>query len=288
MVLSYNKDLPIPPKCGMGLRSAYYQDIIEKLPPINWLEIHPENYLGFGIDIYYLDKIRELYPLSMHAVGLSLGSKQEVCPIHLNRLKKLVDKYNPAIFSDHLSWSMTGNAHLQDLIPFPYNEESLNNFVHNVNIAQDCFGRKILIENPSSYMQFKQSEMSEVEFINEILRATKCGVLLDINNIYVSCHNHNINPREYIDAIPASSIGEIHLAGHSKKQFADGRSILIDTHDSPIITQVWELYTYTIETKKKAFPTLIEWDDKFPPISLILNQINKANDIIKMLELEKC
>ncbi|MGH1456708.1 MAG: MNIO family bufferin maturase [Alphaproteobacteria bacterium] len=272
--------LPVPANSvGIGLRSSHYEEIIETKPNIGWLEIHPENYFCGGAHKYFLDKISAHYPLSMHAVGLSLGADQNVDIGHLARLKALVDRYDPIMVSDHIAWSASGNAHLNDLLPLPYTCESLRRVGNNINQVQEALGRCILVENPSTYIAFKDNDMSEPEFMNAVCKATGCGMILDVNNIYVQGHNHGIDPRSYIDAIDVNFVGELHLAGHIEKKFG-AHSLLIDSHNRRICDDVWDLYDYAIR-KTGLAPTLIEWDQDVPPLKTLLGEAQKAQIIIQ-------
>ena len=271
-------DFPSVDPVGIGLRSPHYQEIIDKLPQIGWLEIHPENYFGGGVHRHFLSQIRQNYPLSMHAVGLSLGSDQPVNTEHLQQFKELIDLFDPFIISDHASWSTSGNAHLNDLLPLPYTQETLNRLSENVDQAQNYFGRSMLIENPSTYIAFTDNEMSEYEFLNALCVKTGCGLLLDINNIFVQSHNHGIDPVDYIDHINPASVGEIHLAGHIEKEAGD-HTILVDTHNQRVRNEVWDLYAYALKRFGQV-PTLIEWDQDFPPLRTLLDEAARARHII--------
>ena len=264
---------------GIGLRHPYYQEILDSKPKLGWFEIHPENYFGGGINRYFLGKIRQSYPISMHAVGLSLGSSEAVSDDHLRQLKELIDIYEPFIVSDHASWSASGNAHLNDLLPLPYNQETLDALCRNIDKTQTTLKRTILIENPSTYLTFKNNEMSEWEFLNEAARKTGCYLLLDVNNIYVQSQNHNFDPYEYLDNINMEKVREIHLAGHIERDTGHG-IILVDTHSRKVKDIVWDMYTHTIK-KTGTIPTLIEWDQDFPPLETLLAQADNARKIMK-------
>lgn len=265
---------------GIGLRHAHYKDVIETKPSVGWLEVHPENYFGGGAHRHYLAKAREFYPLSLHAVGLSLGSTERVSRDHLRQIKELITIYEPFQVSDHASWSLSGNAHLNDLLPLPYNEETLAILCRNIDETQEFLGRGILVENPSTYLAFKGSTMTEWEFMNAAATRTGCGILLDVNNIYVQSRNHGFDAFEYIRGIEEESVGEMHLAGHTEKELADGSTVLIDTHDSLVRSEVWELYRFAIE-RFGSVPTLIEWDQNFPPLSTLVAEADRAANIIK-------
>ncbi len=272
-------DLLLNDPVGIGLRSPHYQEIIDNPPNLGWLEIHPENYFGGGLHRHYLRQIRQDFPVSMHGVGLSLGSDQGVDTDHLRQFKELIDIFDPFIVSDHVSWSASGNAHLNDLLPLPYNNETLNRLCENIDSTQTYFGRKILVENPSTYLSFRGNEMTEYEFLNLICDRTGCGVLLDVNNIYVQSHNHGIDPIEYIDNINANNVGEMHLAGHIERPVGDNK-ILIDSHNQLVRNEVWDLYSYAIG-KIGSVPTLIEWDQDFPPLDVLIEEASRARSIIE-------
>jgi uncharacterized protein (UPF0276 family) len=267
---------PISDSVGIGLRKPYYRQIVDEKPNLGFLEVHSENYFAFGSEVDLLKEMSLIYPISLHGVGLSLGSYEGISDTHLKNLRKLTDIINPVFVSDHVSWSMTGNAHLNDLLPLPYNEESVRVISDNIAKAQDYIGRRMLVENPSSYLSFKD-DMPEYEFINKLVKNTSCGVLLDVNNIYVNSQNHDFNPYEYIRNIPTKCIEEIHLAGHSVIDVGN-KKVRIDTHDNLVENEVWNLYYYTI-SEKGVVPTLIEWDQKFPELDVVLGEAEKARKI---------
>lgn len=265
---------------GIGLRHAHYRDVMETRPPVGWLEVHPENYFGGGEHRHYLFKARELYPISFHAVGLSLGSVERVSRKHLENIKELLTLYEPFQVSDHAAWSMSGNAHLNDLLPLPYTVESLSVLCRNIEETQDSLGRRILVENPSTYLSFSTSTMTEWDFMNEAARRTGCGILLDVNNIYVQSRNHGFDTADYISGIKKDFVREIHLAGQSEQETDNGPTVLIDTHDGLVRPEVWELYAQAID-RFGQIPTLIEWDQNFPPLSTLVAEAQKAAAIIK-------
>lgn len=264
---------------GIGLRSVHYKALLDEQPSIGWLEVHPENYFCGGAHTYYLEKARERYPLSFHAVGLSLGSSEQVSRDHLQKLKMLADRFEPIRISDHASWSASGNAHLNDLLPFPYNQESIDVLCRNITITQEALGHIILLENPSTYLSFFESTMSEPAFLVEVARRSGCGLLLDVNNIYVQAHNHGSDAYLYLDSIPRDLVGEIHLAGHIRRQFNHG-SLLVDTHNQCVCDEVWDLYIAAIQ-RFGAVPTLIEWDKDIPALCVLVGEAEKAEAILK-------
>jgi uncharacterized protein (UPF0276 family) len=264
---------------GVGLRHPHYREISNQPPSqISWLEVHPENYFGGGINVKFLEKIREDFPISFHGVGLSLGSAQCVDTHHLSQLKILIDQIQPFQFSDHASWSMSGNAHLNDLMPLAYTESNLQNICRNIDHVQGVLGRQILIENPSTYMSFQTDEMSEWDFLNEAVKRSGCHLLLDINNIQVQAHNHGFKPEDYIDGINFKAVREIHLAGYTEKNI-EGRAVYLDTHGECVHDNVWSLFEYTMQ-RHKPIKTLIEWDNEIPALDLLLGEAAKAQAII--------
>src|SRR5229473_322288 len=232
----------VPLAAGIGLRAPHLDEILTTRPAIPWLEIHPENYLGGGPARRALEQIRRDCPLSFHAVGLSLGSVDGVDPRHLKRLRVLAERIEPALISEHLSWSTTGGVYLNHLLPLPYTEESLELLCRHVDQAQVALGRQVLIENPSGYLRFRHSPIPEPEFLAELALRTDCGLLCDVNNIYVSAHNLGFDAVVYVNALPRQFVHEIHLAGHARND-ADGRIILIDDHGSRVSHEVWRLYS---------------------------------------------
>ncbi len=270
----------IPPLAGVGLRAEHYQEIIKLKPDIAWFEVHSENYFSKGgKPHYYLEIIRQNYPLSFHGIGLSLGSSDELNLHHLKQLKILIERYEPYFVSEHLCWSSINNKYFNDLLPLPYNEESLNHITDRINKVQDYLNRKILIENITSYLQFTHSSMVEYEFINLIAQKTGCGIVLDINNLFINSINHQWDVKDYIKNINSKYIQEIHLAGFTENLLDNG-SILIDTHDKPVAYDVWEVYLFALHIIGNK-PTLIEWDKNLPPLDILLNEANKANYILK-------
>lgn len=270
---------------GIGLRHPYYEEVLETDLALGWLEVHPENYFGGGLPRHFLAQARKQYQLSFHAIGLSLGSDQPVSENHLRSFKELIDIYDPFNVSDHASWSASGNAHLNDLLPLPYTQETLDRLCRNIERTQDYFGRSILVENPSTYVAFAENEMGEAEFMNRASAMTGCGILLDINNIFVQAFNHGYDAFEYIDTIDASKVGEMHLAGHTEKDLGDDQTILVDTHNRPVRSDVWDLYEHAVR-KLGPVPTLIEWDQDFPELETLVGEAEKARRVIARVEEE--
>jgi uncharacterized protein len=249
--------------------------VLESQPDVGWLEVHSENYFGRGGQpLHCLERMRERYPLSLHGVGLSLGSADGLRQSHLVQLKALTDRFEPMLVSDHLCWGAIGGRHLNDLLPLPYTDEALDVVCANIARAQDFLRREILVENVSSYLQFSASHIPEWEFIAEVARRSGCGLLLDVNNIYVSATNHGFDPLRYLDAIPASAVREIHLAG-----FDSNGQCLIDTHGRPVAGPVWNLFGEALSRVGPA-RTLIEWDTDVPPLAVLLGEARKARDIL--------
>lgn len=265
---------PSPVSVGIGLRAPYIDEVIESRPAIAWLEAHAENYMTGGPSLARLETIRENYPLSLHGVGLSLGTAEGLDREHLCRLKTLVDRCAPMLVSEHLSWSVSGGVYLNDLLPLPYTEEAVALVARNIDEAQEALGRQILIENPSRYLSFRHSSIAEPEFLAALARRTGCGILCDVNNVFVTCSNLGLDARHYLDAIPAESVGEIHLAGHSRV-VRDGIAMLIDDHASRVAPPVWELYRRAV-ARLGAVPTLIEWDKALPPLAVFLAESRAA------------
>lgn len=255
---------PIPARAGVGLKPQHYRDILEDRPDIGWLEVHAENYMGAGgAPHHYLSRVRDRYPLSIHGVGLSIGGAGRLDKLHLRRLRTLIDRYEPGLFSEHLAWSTHDDTYLNDLLPLPYTDETLALVCDHVDEVQAALGRQMLIENPSTYVRLGESEMSEIAFLSALVKRTGCGLLLDVNNILVSATNHGYDPDAYADAFPVEHVGEIHLAGHARFEDDDGNTLLVDAHDRKVIDRVWELYRRTI-ARAGAKPTLIEWDNSIP------------------------
>ena len=234
--------------------------------------------MGGGVPISYLDQIREHYPISLHGVGLSLGSDGPLDQAHLARLKTLIDRIEPGLVSEHLSWSVVDGIYLDDLLPLPYTEETMALVCQHINETQEFLARRILIENPSSYLRFKDSVIPEEEFIAEVARRTGCGILLDVNNVFVSASNFQFDSLTYIAAIPVDMVAEIHLAGHTINQVGDA-TIRIDDHGSRVCDAVWELYRATIK-RFGVLPVLIEWDTRVPGLEVLVSEANKADQIM--------
>jgi uncharacterized protein (UPF0276 family) len=271
----------IPAQAGIGLRAPHYSEVLETRPAVGWLEVHSENFFSDGGNhFYYLEQLLAHYPFSFHGVGLALGSTDPLSIRHLSKLKKLVDRYQPALVSDHICWGAANGIHLNDLLPMPYTGEALRHMIGRVGEVQDFLGRQILIENVSSYLEFEVSDIPEWEFVSELAQRSGCGILFDINNIYVNARNHGIDARTYIDHIPEALVQEIHLAGFTVNTLEDDGEILIDTHSRPVCDEVWALYEQAIQ-RLGPIPTLIEWDLDIPPLDTLLAEARHADDILE-------
>jgi len=270
---------PIPRAAGIGLRGEHLQAFVDDRPPAAWLEIHSENYLDpGGPRLRALDRIRERYPISCHGVGLSLGSADGLDRDHLDRVAALVERVGPGLVSEHVSWSVSGGVYLNDLLPLPYTEEALGVVARNVGHAQDRLGRRILVENPSSYVAFDHSTMPEWDFMAEIVRRTGCGLLLDVNNIHVSAFNHAFDAAAYLDGVPLEAVEEIHVAGHTLRRFGEAE-LLIDTHGGPVADAVWDLLRAAL-ARTGPVPVLVEWDTDLPPLERLLAEARTAQRLL--------
>lgn len=262
---------------GIGLRAPHYAQMLHERPPLAFLEVHSENFFAAGGEaLAWLERFRGEYPLSLHGVGLSLGSADALDERHLAKLGALARRFEPMLVSEHLCWSSFGGRHANDLLPLPYTEEALEHVVRRLQVVQEFLGREILVENVSSYLQFPGSTIPEWEFIAEVARRSGCGVLLDVNNIWVSAVNHAFDARRYLDAIDPRSVGEIHLAG-----FERAGDLLVDTHGARVSDEVWSLYGAAI-ARVGARPTLVEWDTQIPPLGVLLEEAGKARTLSGM------
>ena len=276
---------PIPARAGVGLRHTHVQDFLEAAQPVGWIEVHSENYLGMGGPRNRaLEAIRRDYPLSCHGVGLSLGSAEGLDREHLARLKTMMDFFQPGLVSEHGSWSVADGVYLNDLLPLPYTEEALTILCRNIERAQEAFGRRILVENPSSYLQFDASRMGEAEFLAEAVRRSGCGLLLDVNNIVVSAENHDFDPLAYLQALPHEAVGEIHVAGHAEVEL-EGHRLLIDDHGSRVPAAVWDLLEAAL-AHCGPLPVLVEWDTAIPELSVLLEEAATAQGALDRLTAE--
>lgn len=270
---------PIPARAGIGLRGPHILEIIEDQPALGWVEVHSENHFGAGgAPLQALERVRAHYPLSLHGVGLSLGGTDPLDRGHLERLRRLCERFEPGLVSEHLSWCSVDGIHLNDLLPLPYTEEALEHFCRRVNETQEFLGRQILIENPSSYLRYRHSTIPEHEFLAAVALRCGCGILLDVNNLHVSAHNHGFDAGHYLRALPDALVQEIHLAGHTEKP-VQGRTILVDDHGSAVRAPVWGLYRRALQ-RFGPIPTLIEWDSNIPTLPVLLQEAAGAETIL--------
>lgn len=278
--------LPVPESAGIGLRSRHIGEILSRRPCAGWLEVHAENYMGESAHVAALETLRESYALSVHGVGLSLGSAGGLDRDHLERLRRVCLRFQPALFSEHLAWSVADGAYLNDLLPLRYNEHALKVVASNVHHLQDTLQRRVLIENLSAYVEFSSSTMTEAEFLAELVRRTGCGILLDVNNAYVSACNLGFDAKAFIDMLPAAAIGEIHLAGHAVN-VVDGDVVLIDDHGSRVPPAVWSLYAHALR-RIGPRPTLIEWDTDVPALDVLLGEAMWADMLAASIAFQHC
>jgi uncharacterized protein (UPF0276 family) len=270
----------VSPRAGVGLKAEHYRTILESRPDIGFFEVHAENYMGAGGPPHrFLSAIREAYPLSIHGVGLSIGADRPLDRDHLQRLKALVARYQPELFSEHLAWSRHERGFFNDLLPVPYTAQSLTRVVDHIDELQDVLGRQILLENPSTYLAFEESTYSEGDFIADVAQRTGCGLLLDLNNVYVASINQQWDPFAYLDAYPLGAVQQIHLAGHALEADEKHRPLLIDTHDRQVSRIVWDLFAYAIG-RTGPMPTLIEWDANVPAWLTLKAEAERADTII--------
>ncbi len=269
-----------PTSAGIGLRLPHIEEAVATQPSVGWLEIHPENFLANAHATELLAGLAERYPISVHTVGLSVGSATGIDRRHLARLRALVDRVDPVLVSGHLAWSTHGAEYLNDLLPLPYDQETLALVSDQLAQVQDGLGRSFLLENPSSYVGFAGSTMTEVQFLNELVDRTGCRLLCDISNVYLSAHNMGYDAHAYLDGLPADAIGELHLGGFTREEDAatPGSDILIDTHATRVAEPAWDLYAYGVR-RFGWRPTLIEWDNEIPGLSLLLGEARRANDV---------
>ncbi|MCB2082077.1 MAG: DUF692 family protein, partial [Rickettsiales bacterium] len=258
----------------MGLRPKHYPYIHTHTPPVDWFEIISENYMDTdGPPRRHLEKIRTHYPIVMHGVALSIGGPNALDRIYLQKLKTLADWLQPIFVSDHLCWTGNAHANTHDLLPMPYTEEALTHVVRRIQQVQEYLGQQLVLENPSTYLEFQTSSMPEWEFITRMAETTGCALLLDVNNVYVTCVNHRLDPKTYLDALPAERIAYVHIAGHETKP-----THLLDTHEGPVIEPVWDLYRYLL-SRTGPVATMIEWDTNIPDFPVVMAEVEKARTI---------
>lgn len=271
----------LPPHPGVGYKPQHYADIIRDPAPVRWLEVHAENYMSAGgRNIAQLRQLSERFPMSVHGVGLSIGGEGRLDPDHLGRLKYLCDWLNPASFSEHLAWATHESEFLNDLLPLPYNAATLNRVADHIDELQEVIGRPMLLENPSSYPAFADSTWSEPDFLDEIARRTGCGLLLDVNNVFISATNLGFSPQGYIDAFALARVGEIHLAGHEEDHDDHGRPLLFDSHGAEVDEPVWALYDYTL-AQSGPLPSLVEWDNDVPEWPVLAAEAARADQALR-------
>jgi hypothetical protein len=272
----------IPTRAGVGLKAQHYEDILGERPDLGWFEVHAENYMGAGgPPHHYLEAIRRDYPLSLHGVGLSLGAAGPLDEAHLARLKAFCERYEPGLVSEHLAWSSHGGTFFNDLLPLPYTRAAVQRVSAHVARLQEALGRRILLENPSTYVAFESGEMSEIDFLAEVAARSGCGLLLDVNNVAVSASNQGFAPEDYLDAFPLQAVGEIHLAGHARDRDEAGALLLIDAHDRAVDDRVWALYARVI-ARGGLKPTLIEWDNDVPAWPVLFAEARIAERVMAM------
>ncbi len=268
----------MPAAAGIGLRAQHHVEVASHSPAAAWFEVHAENYFADGgAHVACLSKIRERYPLSLHGVGLSLGSTDPLNRDHLKRLRRAIDRFEPCLVSEHLSWSSVDGVFANDLLPLPYTEEALQHVSLRIAQAQDALGRQLLIENVSSYLTFAASTLSEWEFVAGVAAESGCGILLDLNNIYVAAHNHGFSYHDYLHGIAPHLVQEFHLAGHAALD-VDGRDLLIDTHGAPVCAAVWDVYRAALR-RFGAVPALIEWDANIPAFEVLQAEAGRADAV---------
>jgi len=268
---------PLPGRAGVGLKPEHFEAIVAGRREVGFFEVHAETYMGDGGPPHRrLEAIRARYPLSLHGVGLSIGSPRPLDRDHLQRLKSLIRRYEPAQFSEHLAWSSHDEGFLADLLPLPYDDETLAVVCRHIDETQEALGLRMLLENPSTYVQFSDSAIAETEFLAEVARRTGCGLLLDVNNVFVSATNHGFDPFAYLAAFPLRHVGEIHLAGYADAVDDEGAPLLIDAHNSPVRATVWALYQVTVG-RLGPTPTLIEWDNDVPQWQVLRAEAHRAD-----------
>lgn len=266
----------LPAGVGVGLKAAHYGAVLDTPQPLAFFEVHAENYMGAGgLAHHVLRTVRERYALSIHGVGLSIGGEGPLDAAHLDRVADLVSRYEPAAFSEHLAWASHGGRFHNDLLPLPYTPDTLARVCTHIDHVQSRLNRRILLENPATYVEFSQSTLSETEFLSSVIARTGCGLLLDVSNVMVSCTNHGRDPWDTLTALPLSAVGEIHLAGYALDHDADGAPLLIDAHDRAVADSVWALYQGVLQ-RTGPVPTLIEWDNDVPPLPRLVDEAQRA------------
>lgn len=271
---------PTPLRAGAGFKPEHLSEILEDSRKVGFFEVHAENYMGDGgAPHVMLDRLRRDYPIFLHGVAMSIGGEGPLDTVHLQRFRGLVERYEPHVVSEHLAWSTHDTAYYNDLLPVPYTRAVLNRVVEHIDEVQSAIGRTMLLENPSTYVTFETSEMSETDFIREVARRSGCGLLLDVNNVFVSATNHRFSPQQYLADFPLQLVREIHLAGHATEEDDEGRPLLIDAHDRPVAADVWALYESVIASRGPV-PTLIEWDNDVPDWPVLKAEADSADRIL--------
>ncbi|MES2816807.1 MAG: DUF692 domain-containing protein [Pseudomonadota bacterium] len=271
----------LPARPGVGYKPQHLPAILQDAGPVGWLEIHAENYMGAGgRPLAQLRHLAERFPISVHGVGLSIGGEGPLDRDHLARLKHLCDGLNPASFSEHLAWSTHDGSFLNDLLPLPYTPATLSRVGDHIDQVQEALGRRMLLENPSTYLAFAETTLSEVDFLAAVARRTGCGLLLDVNNVYISAVNQNYDALGYIDAFPLHLVGEVHLGGHDEDRDDQDNRLLIDSHGTKVVDPVWALYAQVID-RAGPLPTLIEWDNDVPDWPVLVAEADRAARILE-------
>lgn len=271
---------PTPHKSGAGFKPEHLEDILSDRRKVGFFEVHAENYMGDGgAPLAMLERLRSDYPVFLHGVAMSIGGEAPLNREHLARFKRLVDRFEPQVVSEHLAWSSHDTSFYNDLLPVPYTRAVLDRVVAHIHEMQDALGRTMLLENPSTYVAFERCDMSETDFIRDVARLTGCGLLLDVNNVFVSATNHGFSPEGYLADFPLHLVREIHLAGHATEEDDDGKTLLIDAHDRPIAADVWRLYEKVI-AELGPTPTLVEWDNDVPEWTVLKAEADAADAIL--------
>jgi len=271
----------LPARCGIGLKAGHFRQVLDELPDIGFFEVHAENFMVQGGPMHhFLGRIREHYPLSIHGVALSIGGDAELDADHLDRLSTLLARYQPESFSEHLAWSTHGGVFLNDLLPLPYTAQTLQRVCDHIDQVQTRLQRRMLLENPATYVEFASSTMQETEFIRAVVARTGCGLLLDVNNIHVSCVNHARDPHAYLRDLPLGAVGEIHLAGYDEQSDAAGAALLIDSHGAPVAPPVWDLYWLALALTGPV-ATLLERDNDAPPLAVLQGEADRAEQMLR-------
>ncbi len=280
------RPIGLPLRAGVGLKPMHFDEILATRPNLGFFEIHAENYLVAGGPFHhYLSRIREQYPLSVHGVGMSIGAEAPLDAHHLDAVAMLLDRYRPASFSEHLAWSTHGDVFLNDLLPLPYTQATLRRVCEHVDRVQERLRRVMLLENPATYLEFSESTLDEAEFIAEVVARSGCGLLLDVNNIHVTCVNHHRDPHAYLRALPLDRVGEIHLAGFATQHDAAGDPLLIDNHGAPVASEVWQLYRDALALTGPV-ATLIERDNDIPPFDALVAEAAIADGVLRDARLQ--